>query len=289
VVGGCGPGDTWNTIRYPQGLYVTQKQTVFVADSANHRIMEYKPNAETSRKITGKNILDDGVNRLDRPSNMLYDAMSKTLIICDHGNDRVLRRNMKNNTYTKVVGESIACFGLAIDEEGAVYVSDIVRHEVRRYLPGSERGTVVAGGYGQGRRLHQLNRPTYIAVGADQSVYVSDSLNDRVVKWEKGAEKGIVVAGGCGKGKGLNQLYSPSGLIVDRSGTIYVADHCNDRVMRWRAGATRGEVIAGDKYVAGCSAHELNGPQGIAFDRNGNLYVADSHNHRVQCFPIQKD
>ena len=153
----------------------------------------------------------------------------------------------------------------------------------------SPEGTSTMVEAGKGRRLHQLNRPTYIAIGTDQAVCVSDSMNDRVVKWEKGADKGIVEAGGHGKGKDLTQMYCPAGLVIDRAGTIYVADQWNERVMRWPTGATRGDVIAGDKYVAGCAAHELNGPEGIVFDREGNLYVADSHNHRVQCFAKDKD
>jgi len=174
-----------------------------------------------------------------------------------------------------------------MDDEGSLYVSDTERHEVRRYRPGKKYGTVVAGGNGQGRRLHQLNHPTYICIGDNQSVYVSDSWNDRVMRWDKGAKEGVIVAGGNGKGKNRTQLDHPAGVLVDQLGTVYVADHWNGRVMRWRKHARQGDVIAGDKFLSGQYPNELNGPEGLAIDRYNNLYVADSNNHRIQRFDIQ--
>jgi sugar lactone lactonase YvrE len=159
-------------------------------------------------------------------------------------------------------------------------------------------GKLVAGGHGQGRRLNQLNNPTYICIGDNQSVYVSDSWNDRVVRWEKGAKKGVIVAGGHGKGRNRDQLDYPAGVLVDQLGTVYVADHYNYRVMRWR-NSKCGEVIAGGffsenyprkmrgPFLSGDRPNQLNGPEGLAFDQNGNLYVVDSNNYRIQRFRIQ--
>ena len=130
---------------------------------------------------------------------------------------------------------------------------------------------MVAGGNGHGDCLNQLNAPTYIFVDRDRSVYVSDYYNDRVMKWMEGAKEGILVAGGHDQGDALTQLSRPQGVIVDQLGTVYVADSYNHRVMRWREGETKGKVIAGDKYRGGSSANELNGPEGIAFDRDSNL------------------
>ena len=47
-----------------------------------------------------------------------------------------------------------------MDDEGALYVTDTEKHEVRRYRQGETSGTVVAGGNGRGDGLHQLNGPS---------------------------------------------------------------------------------------------------------------------------------
>ncbi|CAF4689553.1 unnamed protein product, partial [Rotaria sp. Silwood2] len=89
------------------------------------------------------------------------------------------------------------------DENGSLYVTNVGKHEVRRYRRGESQGTVVAGGNGSGNRLDQLSDPRYVFVDRDHSVYVSDRGNHRVMKWVEGAKQGIVVAGGQEQGNGL--------------------------------------------------------------------------------------
>jgi sugar lactone lactonase YvrE len=287
-----------NRLHCPKGIWVGKNQSIVIADSLNHRIMKYDQGDRYGLRIAGKNISGYSPELLNEPTNVIFHAKSKSYIISDYQNRRVLQLFRRGKQRLKTIIQNIACFGLAVDDEGSIYVSDTERHEVRRYKPGRKHGKIVAGGHGQGRRLHQLNHPTYICIGDDQSVYVSDSWNDRVVRWDKGAKKVEIVAGGHGKGKNRNQLDYPAGVLVDQSGAVYVADHYNYRVMRWR-NSECGEVIAGgyfsDNYpnrmrgpfLSGNFPNQLNGPEGLAFDQAGNLYVADSNNHRIQRFKIQ--
>ncbi|CAF3985909.1 unnamed protein product [Rotaria magnacalcarata] len=287
VAGGEGPDSTLNRLHCPKGLYVDKSKNLFIADSSNHRIMKYSPDGTIVRRILGKNISGYGSNRLCGPSNIIYNHVSKNFIISDFHNQRILKLIRKTKICAKEILRGSGYCGLAMDDDGFLYVSDTELHEVRRYGSGNPHEQVVAGGNGQGSRLNQLNNPTYIFVGPDQAVYISDSWNDRVVKWDRGATQGIVVAGGQGKGKGKTQLYHPTGLIVDQVGTLYVADYRNNRVMRWYRDASHGNIIVGSVFLAGNKANELSGPEGLAFDRDGNLYVSDSNNHRIQRYRIQ--
>ncbi|CAF1426866.1 unnamed protein product [Rotaria sordida] len=226
-------------------------------------------------------------NQLDRPTDMLIDKETDSLIICDRGNRRVVRWSRPSGTtQEEILIDNIKCWGLALDDQRSLYISDYDKHEVRRYQIEDKNGTIVAGGNGQGAGLNQLNFPTYIFVDQQQTVYVSDNNNHRVMKWNKGAEEGIIVAGGSGKGNALTQLSYPHGLFVDALGTIYVADTVNDRVMRWPKGAKQGTAIVGGNGE-GAGANQFNGPFGLSFDRHGNLYVVDCWNHRVQRFSIE--
>jgi hypothetical protein len=70
-------------------------------------------------------------------------------------------------------------------------------------------------------------------------------------------------------------------------GTSYVVDRKNHRVMRWFKDFKSGIVIIGGQGW-GNGTTKLCTPRDLAFDRQGNLYVADAENHRIQMFTIDK-
>ncbi|CAF1222604.1 unnamed protein product [Rotaria magnacalcarata] len=230
----------------------------------------------------------NGLHQLNNPTDVLIDKETDSLIIYDQGNRRILRWSRRSGTtHGEVLIDDIACYALAMDEQKYLYVSDCKNHEVRRYKLGEKSGTLVAGGNGKGDGLNQLNSPRYLFVDRSHNVYVSDNYNHRVMKWSEGAKVGIVVAGGQGEGNALTQLWYPNGLFVDTLDTLYVADSRNDRVMRWAQGDKKqGTVIVGGND-AGAAANQFNRPIDLSFDQNGNLYVADYNNHRVQRFSME--
>ncbi|CAF4432436.1 unnamed protein product [Rotaria sp. Silwood2] len=283
VAGGNRQGNGINQLYNPCGLYVDDDQTVYVADTSNHRIVEWKWGATSGQVVAGGNGQGSGAHQLSYPQDVIVDKERDSLIICDGWNRRVVRWPRRNGTSGETIISNIYCVGLTMDENGSLYVTDEGKHEVRRYRRGESQGTVVAGGNGSGNRLDQLSYPQYVFVDLDHSVYVSECGNHRVMKWVEGAKQGIVVAGGQGEGNGLTQLSYPKGVVVDQLDTVYVADRGNDRIMRWPKGATQGSVIVGGNGT-GEQSNQLNQPFGLSFDRHGNLYVVDYGNHRVQIF-----
>ena len=219
---------------------------------------------------------------------MLIDKGNKSLIISDFYNRRVIRWSLENNTDNgQIIIENINCCGLTIDKNGSLYVSDWQKNEVKRWKRGEKNGTIVAGGNAQGTNLNQLDCPTCIFVDEDYSLYVSDKNNHRIMKWLQNAKEGIIVAGGNGPGNNLIQLSSPAGLIVDQLDQ-YVADYDNHRVMRWCKRAKEGTIVVGGNGE-GKRSNQLYYPRGLSFDQQGNLYVADCNNHRIQQFEIHQN
>jgi hypothetical protein len=180
--------------------------------------------------------------------------------------------------------DNVACEGLAIDDQGFIYVPDGKKHEVRRYQIGDPNGVLVAGGNGRGYRLNQLNSPRHVFVDRNYSVYVLDTSNHRVMKWVKGAREGTVVAGIRGIGFDPYQLFNGAGVFVDPLGTIYVTQVTGSAVKRWCNGAIKGDVIVG--VNGGNQKVALTQPRGLTLDQHGNLYVADMGNDRVLRFSI---
>ncbi|CAF0860198.1 unnamed protein product [Adineta steineri] len=281
VAGGNGNGQELNQLSYPEGIFIDNDNSVYIADCYNHRIVKWKLNANTGQIIAGGNGSGNHNNQLNDPRDIIFDKKNNSFIISDNGNKRVIRYFDQNQADQQVIISNINCGGLTIDQNGFIYVSDPQNHEVRRWKQGDKNGELVAGGNGQRNHLNQLSVPTFIFIDEDYSLYISDCNNHRVMKWKKDAKEGIIVAGGNGNGSSLKQLSSPHEVIVDHLGQIYVADWGNHRVMRWCEGDAEGEIVVGGNGQ-GNQLNQLNSPMGLSFDNEENLYVVDLGNHRIQ-------
>ncbi|CAF3936512.1 unnamed protein product [Adineta steineri] len=284
MAGGNGYGEELNQLNHPIGMFIDKNKNIFIADHVNHRIVEWKYNAKEGQIIAGGNGKGNRMNQLNGPTDVIVDQQNHLIIIADQQNRRVIQWLNQNQ---QILIDNIACYGLATDKHGFLYVSDCMKDEVRRWKMGeyNNEGIVVVGGNGKGDQLNQLDFPTFMFVDDDQSVYVLDRQNHRVMKWKKDAKEGTIVVGGNGEGRNLNQLSSPYGVTVDVLGQIYVADYANDRVMRWCEGKEEGEIVVG-RNGKGNESNQLILPMNLSFDDEGNLYVVDCGNQRIQKFEI---
>ncbi|CAF4023836.1 unnamed protein product [Adineta steineri] len=74
-----------------------------------------------------------------------------------------------------------------------------------------------------------------------------------------------------------------TGLALDLSNGIYVSDYQNNRIQKWAMYARRSKTVAGQMNgTVGSTMATLNFPTKVTVDLNGNIYVTDSENHRVQ-------
>jgi sugar lactone lactonase YvrE len=121
-------------------------------------------------------------------------------------------------------GELHGPAGLAISNDGTMFVVDSRNHRVQRFtLDGRYLGQFGSFGNGPG----QLNIPWGITLDQDGQVYVADWRNDRIQKF---TPDGQWLASFGSSGKGVGQFNRPSGVAVDKDGEIYVADRQNDRL-----------------------------------------------------------
>ena len=288
IAGGNAEGNRLDHLSHPYGICFNEHdQTIYIADSWNHRIVEWKSNASEGRIVAGGNGKENRIDQLNLPTDVIVDRQdNNSLIVADHGNRRVVRWSRQTSVHGQIIISDIDCYGLAMHEDGSLYVSDCKKNEVRRWKMGETQGTVVAGGNGQGNQLNQFHTPTYFFVTGDHTLYVSDLFNHRVMKWRKDAKEGVIVAGGNGQGDLTTQLSRPHGVVIDQFGQIYVADRRNHRVMRWCQGAKDGKIVIGC-HGKGQRANQLSYPVYLSLDGEGNLYVVEEGNHRIQKFEIK--
>ena len=174
VAGGNGCGNALNQLRYPHGLDIDDdNQSIVIADYGNHRIVEWKMGASHGKVIVGDQGHGNRLDQLNGPIDVLIDKETNNLYIADRLNRRVVRwSGCQGTTQGEVIVDNMDCWGLAIDHQRYLYVSDVVEHKVRRYTIRDKNGIVVAGANGQGNQLNQLNCPTYLFVDKEQTLYV---------------------------------------------------------------------------------------------------------------------
>src|ERR1017187_4478868 len=191
--------------------------------------------------------------------------------------------------------------GVAVDDAGNIYIADDVDNIVAK-VSASGLLTVVAGnahagfsGDGGAATAASLSGPLGVAVDSGGNLYIADTGNHRIRKVSGGtittvAGKGTPgFSGDQGPATGAS-LAGPSGVAVDSAGVLYIADSGNQRIRRVASGTittVAGNGVAGfsgDKGPA--TAASLAGPgaapQGVTVDAAGNLYIADTGNHRVR-------
>jgi len=138
----------------------------------------------------------------------------------------------------------------------------------------------------------QLNRPFAVAADNTGNVFIADSLNDLVRKVDTNGKITTVAIHNIQDASGRNiqfaVLQQPAGLTVDGSGNLFISDRQNKVVLKMDP-AGRVTVVAGtfgkDGYSGDggpATSAELFDPAGIAVDKEGNLFIADSANHVVR-------
>ncbi len=186
---------------------------------------------------------------------------------------------------------------LATDAAGNVYFGSL--HSVFKVDTGGAltrfAGNGRAGNSGDGgaAAAAQLNFPMGIAMDAAGNVFVADRDASVVRKISAG---GIIttVAGngtrgfsGDGGAAVSAQLNGPFGVAVDAAGNLYIADTNNQVVRQVSPNGTISTVAGtgtpGPLGDGGAARNAwLDGPEAVAVDAEGNLYIADTFNGRIR-------
>jgi sugar lactone lactonase YvrE len=254
-------------LNFPGALAVDDERNLYIADTMNHRVRKVTASTGDITTIagTGQHRFsgDNGpavAAALHDPTALALDGAG-SLYIADQGNHRVRRVDLATGVITTVagVGESM-------------YNGDD--------LPAHEAG---------------LAGPSGLACSGDGILYVADTFNNRIRRVD--LKTGLIasVAGDGHEYRYLSDAEGPSmslsrpyGIAITPDGDLLITDSDNHLIRRWERRSRRIVRVAG----SGTSQYSgdggvpletsLNYPFGIAVDAYGNIFIADTFNHRIR-------
>ncbi len=316
---GDGGAATAASLNEPQGVEIDAMGNLYIADFRNSNIRRVSPSGVITT-IAGISFAgfsgDNGPAiraQLSYPSDVEVDAAGN-VYIADTNNHRI-RRISAAGIITTVAGSGNPGFsgdggsaltaeiyfptGIALDGAGNLYIADTYNNRIRMVAPSGVITTVAGSGVygfsGDGglATLANLNDPTGVDVDAAGNLYIADRFNNRIRKVVPSgvistvAGKGVAEYSGDGGSALAAGLQNPSDITVDSAGNLYIADQSNNRIRR--VSSTGIITTVAGNGIAGFSgdgssalAASFNAPLAVTVDGAGNLFVADSGNHRIR-------
>lgn len=314
---GSGLGTKPGQLNFPYGVASDPQGRIFVADNLNQRISRFSTSPGYSYKARWGSY-GTAPGQLAYPRGVAVDGAGN-VYVANTGNDRVdvfdrggaLLRSV--GTSGRAPGQFNTPMGAATDASGVTAVTDAVNGRVELF---NADGSVAAvwGSPNPGPTV--LPKAVAVAFDGRGNAYVLDQRRARIVVFDRAT--GTPTRSIASQGSGPGQLRDPSALAISGD-TITVADTGNGRLARFTVngsylgaitdtGNVRGVAVspAGDRIYAadgnditvysdagedlmqfggtGSKVGKLNAPAQMTTDANGNLWVADRGNNRVQQF-----
>jgi DNA-binding beta-propeller fold protein YncE len=169
--------------------------------------------------------------------------------------------------------QMIGPYGIAIDSKGLVYVADQRVGAIFIFNPENHDTQMIRNGY----EAH-FGWVNGLAIDDDDRLFVSDGKMHRVLIFSPHHDlTGQITEG----------LADPVGLALDTTNRfLYVVDTQQDQVLVYDADTQkllRRIGTAGKNHYL-TSPGDFGAPQGVAVDKDGNVYVTDTMNNRVEIF-----
>jgi sugar lactone lactonase YvrE len=269
-------GLSQTTLNAPAGVAVGASGDVWVSDTGNGRVLRF--------------------------NSPLFNGEAASLVI---GTPDFTSKGQGYSTQSTF--ELSYPYGLAFDAGNNLWVADGQTGRIMKFsapFTTFENASIVIGPsvYFNGILGSGLQSPTEIAFDSGGNLWVVDTNNGRILRFNaplsSGEQASLVIGKQNLTDSGVasltaSYLVEPRGLAFDATGNLWVSDVLQNRVLEFKSPFASGEsasVVLGQpdfttNTAAGDSSKSLSGPESIAFDRLGNLWIADGQYRVVEFSP----
>jgi uncharacterized protein (TIGR03437 family) len=249
--------------------------------------------------------------QLTQPLDLSAD-LNGNLYIADQNrvrevNSQAIIRTVAGDDYQHAIGDGASATaaelylpsGVGLDSAGNLYIADTGTNRVRQVAPSGTistaagTGAALPGGEATPATTTPLMTPMGVGVDPFGNLLIVETGAHRIREVAAdGRIRTIVGTGVAGMGPESlpptqTQLRAPRGVCLDRAGNLYVVDTANHRVLRvppagvvTTAAGNGAPGAAGDGGSARLA--QLNQPSACTVDTAGDLYIADTYNHRIR-------
>lgn len=241
------------TFNKPYGLAFDAQGNLYVGDVANHSIRKIAVDGHVTTLAGGRQGYSDRKGDLamfDHPYGIAVDSRNNVYVADAHNNR--IRKVSPSGMASTIAGngndgfvdgnakdaEFYVPIGIAIDNDGNIFVSDEGNSSIRKITRNGKVSTLAGNGKfsfadGIGARA-AFNAPGAIALDIAGNLYVADYLNHCIRRVSPSGEV-RKVAGNLSKGFADGEpeqarFYYPFGIAVSSTGQVYVGDHYNNRI-----------------------------------------------------------
>jgi mucin-19 len=287
---GTGISSQLNT---PSGIAMDASGNMYVTEAGSRRIRKITPTGVVTLLAgNGTSGFSDatGTNALfNNPQGIVVVPSGNNIYVSDTGNNRI-RVITSAGLVTTLAGQATAGFsdatgtnalfneprGIAIDVNGNIYVADRGNNRIRRVTASGVVTTFAGSGTATYFDAVGTNAgfrsPWGIAVDTNGNVYVNEN-NTGIIR--KISPTAVVTS--FSSGYGDIQL----GIVPDVYGNVFVNDFNTLNIVS--PSGVRRAISGTSSALDGIGTNAgLSRPQGIVIDANGNLFTADSLNHRIR-------
>jgi DNA-binding beta-propeller fold protein YncE len=214
------------------GLAIDDDDRLFVSDGKMHRVLIFNTKHEVENQIT-EGLVDPVGLAIDTTNRFLYvvDTQQDQVIVYDADTLKLLRRigTGGKNHFLTTPGDFGAPQGVALDQDGNVYVTDTLNNRVEIF---DADGNFISefGKHGDGPGY--LARPKGIAVDSDGHIWVADQVEDRLQVFNRDGQ--LLTYIGSGHGELPGQFKSLTGVAVDKHNRVFTTEQEPGRLQVFR-------------------------------------------------------